>query len=324
MGKDRIIWLDNLKGALILIVVLGHTILFTNHEGTGNLAYRIISSFWMPMFMFTSGFSSFRAEISWNIIKRRFYQLMIPFAAWSVVLCAINGTYHVEQMFLYPTHGVWFLFALFFIIVIHVMTCKFARLIKVKEELVVAGVAAMLWVIQMLTHTKLFSFDLISFHFFFYSLGFYSRKYYCRLMSIHPAWFFIMAMAFVVMAVFRHDSYFQMIHLPNSCYIVYLFICATLSLCPAVYYFSKYVNKSMVISKMGGGTLGVYVFHIAIYTLLIRLFGDLTINTLGGLRYTLYVIALWQVVFWISYGLTIITNKTKYLSIILLGKYVSK
>ena len=109
-------------------------------------------------------------------------------------------------------------------------------------------------------------------------------------MSIHPAWFFIMAMAFVVMAMFRHDSYFQMIHLPNSCYIVYLFICATLSLCPAVYYFSKY----------------------------------LTINTLGGLKYTLYVIVLWQVVFWISYGLTIITNKTKYLSIILLGKYVSK
>ena len=35
--KERIIWLDNLKGFLIFIVVLGHTILFTNNEGDSNV-----------------------------------------------------------------------------------------------------------------------------------------------------------------------------------------------------------------------------------------------------------------------------------------------
>ena len=323
MAKERIIWLDNLKAILIMIVVLGHTILFTNHDGTGNVAYRIISSFWMPLFMFTSGFSSYRAVLDCKLIKRRFFQLMIPFTIWSAILCAINGTYHIEQMFLYPTQSVWFIFALFFITIIHVLTAQISARLKMKEEIVVCIVAFSLWVIQRLTKIDYFCFGLICFHFVFYSLGFYARKYFIKVISLKPVYYYVMAIAFLVMAYFRHDSYLSVIHLPSSVYILYDSLCAFMSLAPFVYFFSKYANKSLIITKMGGGTLGIYVFHIAVYTLLIRIAGDLCIKSESMLYYTLYVLILWQFVFWISYLLTILTDKTKYLSIMLLGKKCS-
>ena len=88
--KERIIWLDNLKGFLIFIVVLGHTILFTNNEGDSNVFYRYISSFWMALFMFTSGFASYKTTPNYKVICHRFKQLIIPFISWSVILCIIN------------------------------------------------------------------------------------------------------------------------------------------------------------------------------------------------------------------------------------------
>lgn len=53
--KDRILWLDNLKGFLIIIVILGHTIIFTDGTWDKNIVSRYIISFWMYLFMFTSG-----------------------------------------------------------------------------------------------------------------------------------------------------------------------------------------------------------------------------------------------------------------------------
>ena len=94
MVKERQIWLDNLKGTLILIVVLGHTLLFTTlRAGENNYCYRLISSIWMPLFMFTSGvalgITNKNPQDIGNwliIIKKRIYSLLIPFVSWSIVL----------------------------------------------------------------------------------------------------------------------------------------------------------------------------------------------------------------------------------------------
>ena len=252
MSKERIIWLDNLKAFLIFMVVLGHTLLFTNHDGTGNLAYRFISSFWMPLFMFTSGFSSYRENQGWDMVKKRFFQLIVPFITWSVIVCCIQGTFHLEKMFLYPTESMWFLYALFFIILIHVTTCMVARRTGVKEELAVAVMAIILWGLQRATRCHYFATDLISYHFVFYVLGFYFRKYYDLIMSISKVWFYIMGVGFVVMAFFHHDTYYQMMHLPTSLHIIYDFVCSFLSLPPFVYMFSKWADMRLKITKVGG------------------------------------------------------------------------
>ena len=62
MAKERLIWLDSLKGLLILIVVIGHAILYCLLEGAceNNYWWNLIYSFHMPAFMAASGFVNYR------------------------------------------------------------------------------------------------------------------------------------------------------------------------------------------------------------------------------------------------------------------------
>lgn len=81
--KKRLIWIDSLKGWLMILVVLGHAIqsslgdaCFQNH------LWNLIYSFHMPAFMAISGWFAF-SNTSKNInvgslCKRRFNQLMVP------------------------------------------------------------------------------------------------------------------------------------------------------------------------------------------------------------------------------------------------------
>ena len=320
MPSTRIIWLDNLKAFLILMVVLGHTLLFTNNDGTGNVVYRIISSFWMPMFMFTSGFSSFKENVQWIMIKRRFFQLIIPFLAWSLILCVTNRDYHFEQSFIYPTKSMWFLFALFFIIAIHVVACKIAGLLKLPQELVVCMVAILLWGLQRLTRSTVFCTDLISYHFVFYSLGFYVRKYFDTFSMMRPFIFIILGISFFAMAFFRHDNYLQEFHIPHNMYIIYDFICALLSVGPFVYIFKTFYNKYFKISKIGSRTLGIYVIHITVFRLLRNYIPEcINIEINNVLLYSCYVVLTWLIVFGFSYFFLNVLLRTKYLKIIFLG-----
>lgn len=206
----------------------------------------------MALFMFTSGFSSYRKEIGWDVIKRRFLQLMIPFTAWSMILCVIKGDIHIEKMFLYPTQSMWFLFALFFIIAIHVTTCKASKLVGIKEEWGVLIIAISLWILQRITKSKVFATDLISYHFVFYSLGFYCRKYFDRFSQIKPLYISLMALGFLVMAYFRDVRYLQIIHLPSSSYILYEFICSFLAIGAIVPLFYRLYDKLLIMSRVGG------------------------------------------------------------------------
>ena len=71
----------------------------------------------------------------------------------------------------------------------------------------------------------------------------------------------------------------------------------------------------------GGGTLGVYVFHLAIYKLLqFRIIGDLYIDNTPIAVYYILVLLLWMSLFWLSYGLTVLSRRNSVLSVILLGE----
>ena len=97
-------------------------------------------------------------------------------------------------------------------------------------------------------------------------------------------------------------------------------ICAFFAIGAFVYLFSKYFDKSFVISKVGGGTLGIYVFHLALYKLLLRIFdSDIKIDTNVWL-YTIVVLIVWQTMFIVSYFLTRITSKNQVLAFLFLGK----
>lgn len=59
--KERIIWIDSLKGWLILIVIFGHAIQYCFSCGyETNYWWNLIYSFHMPAFMAASGFVNYR------------------------------------------------------------------------------------------------------------------------------------------------------------------------------------------------------------------------------------------------------------------------
>ena len=64
--KQRILYIDRIKGLAIILVVVGH--LYTFSEATdGNLVNKLIGSFHMALFMFVSGFVAYILPPHWTI-----------------------------------------------------------------------------------------------------------------------------------------------------------------------------------------------------------------------------------------------------------------
>lgn len=117
-------YLDVLKGFAILLVVLGHSVqsFAANGSYDNNWVFRVVYSFHMPLFMFLSGAAaaySFR-PMNFEFIKRKFYQLVVPFVAWYLLGYLLQGAYHnttlpsyIHKVVVSPDYGLWFLWALF-------------------------------------------------------------------------------------------------------------------------------------------------------------------------------------------------------------------
>lgn len=173
---NRIIWLDNLKGVLILLVVLGHAIQAINPVSfQQDPLFLFIYSFHMPLFMFVSGYACSRAKVEWGWLKRRFKQLIIPYTIWSFVACLISGHYRLWEMFIYPERSLWFLYILYFVNIFHFVCLQLYQKVRIREEFIVTIFAVVL--LGLSTIIPFGAVFLIGKYFVFYCLGFYLRKY---------------------------------------------------------------------------------------------------------------------------------------------------
>lgn len=83
MMKERILWIDELKGVTIFLVIIGH-ILISRFLPQFQLFHTVIYSFHMPLFMFLSGIFSYKAlEAVDNQCKKKYLgkkilQLLVP------------------------------------------------------------------------------------------------------------------------------------------------------------------------------------------------------------------------------------------------------
>lgn len=109
MEKQRIVYLDNLKFFLILVVVIGHAI----YDGDGNNIekgiYLFIYSFHMPLFLFVSGFFHKNENISNRVFKLIVIAYLCKFI--SVVEHAIFGSTMSMSIFRWDCYG-WFMVAI--------------------------------------------------------------------------------------------------------------------------------------------------------------------------------------------------------------------
>ena len=121
MSKERLIWVDSLKGILMLLVVYGHAIANVRGEAINDLnLWNMMYSFYMPAFMAVSGWLTYRPGATpgkYNVIIKWVRQLIIPYLSWSLIKYLLGGgnTFGgLTQIILKPDSFLWFLWVLFF------------------------------------------------------------------------------------------------------------------------------------------------------------------------------------------------------------------
>ena len=192
MGSKRLVWADSLKGILILLVVLGHSIQYTIGDGCYfNHLWNVIYSFHMPAFMAVSGFLAYRvggASSVGAIIWRRFRQLVVPYLLWTFLLMIIGGNLNVNRihdLLMYPDKGLWFLWVLFFITAAFQLCGWLAEKTKIKQEWIVVAVGLAFSATMVAFKTSLLGIQYIAYYFIFYALAFYFHKYYNKLSNVN-------------------------------------------------------------------------------------------------------------------------------------------
>lgn len=109
MVKERLVWIDALKGWLMILVVIGHAIQteLGVHCEDSHL-WNLIYSFHMLAFMAVSGWLFYQKPIPKNVVdqphrksyigtcSRRCSQLIIPYLVWSLLVFLLRGQYSIN------------------------------------------------------------------------------------------------------------------------------------------------------------------------------------------------------------------------------------
>ncbi|HZK56479.1 MAG TPA: acyltransferase family protein [Desulfosporosinus sp.] len=107
--KSRNYLLDNLKVALIVLVVLGHALKNIDADIGLRSVYIFIFMFHMPLFVFVSGYFSKNVDkCRRNAVK----DLLIPFIVFNIIWYACAGNF--EFPIYYAGWTLWYLLSLFF------------------------------------------------------------------------------------------------------------------------------------------------------------------------------------------------------------------
>lgn len=68
--QKRLFYLDAMKGILIILVILGHSIQDTISDYQNNFLFRFIYSFHMPLFFAISGYLTFKNKYDKTLLKK--------------------------------------------------------------------------------------------------------------------------------------------------------------------------------------------------------------------------------------------------------------
>ena len=103
--QQRLIWIDSLKGWLMVLVVIGHAIQSVLKDACyDNSVWNFIYSFHIPAFVALSGWLMYKKKVNcesvhgeyFKLIKRRFFQLMIPYFLWSIIKLSFSGCFTIK------------------------------------------------------------------------------------------------------------------------------------------------------------------------------------------------------------------------------------
>lgn len=142
MTKQRLHHFDIIKGIAILIVVMGHVMIFGIHKIDSAFLFKLTEKLHMPLFFFISGYFTYKiidGKIALPNLLSRFKQLLIPFLCVSTlwiyyfphsgIESPLNSTW--QGLYTdYWKNGYWFPICLFELMLIYFATTPLLNKLK--------------------------------------------------------------------------------------------------------------------------------------------------------------------------------------------------
>lgn len=134
LHSKRLIWADALRGLLILIVVLGHSLQHGDFEN--RVLWNIIYSFHMAAFFVVSGYVGYKESYKILSLKGKVRQLLLPFISWTIIEMLISGAsfLRIGNVLLYPDTSYWFIYVLFVILALFLFTATISKKIGINSD----------------------------------------------------------------------------------------------------------------------------------------------------------------------------------------------
>ena len=319
----RKFYLDNLKGFLIILVILGHVVQGVFVDYQHNFLFRAIYSFHMPLFFFISGYLTWKKVPDSRIPVKRAKQLLLPFIFWAYISPLIyQFRFDIEytiNVILYPDNGLWFLYNLFvysfMIWLSQRVSCK-----RVTQEMVLTGLFFVVCVLMVFFKTK-FNCSQICWYFPFFALGFYFRKYESKIIRYKLFLFVLGGGIWIIGVPFwmmrEPPLFYQWINLGGAFSYCYRYLICFSGTCFFFFVGQKFFDSPIkFISMLGKKTLGIYAIQFSILYYIFKLMHSLACvehEILIILLATVFVIAICAL-------LVSVIEKVKYVRLFLIGK----
>lgn len=176
---QRLLYLDALKGILIVLVILGHAVQFTIENYQHVFLFRFIYSFHMPLFFLISGYLTFKGRYDEQLVQKRAIQLLVPFVVWAFLSPVLeNYAFDFQRSckaLLYPDNGLWFLYNLFVYSTVFNLSERFTNK-YLCQECLLAFAIVLLYVAMAVFRTK-FNCTQLCWYIPFFAIGYYLHKY---------------------------------------------------------------------------------------------------------------------------------------------------
>lgn len=331
--KNRIGYIDNLKGFAIVLVVLGHLIQYItvpdNYLYDG--LWRWIYSFHMQLFVMISGMTVGTELLTFKdiptVVSRRFLQLIVPFIVWTILFSlSLQDFSFIQRAIIDPGVGYWFLWDLFFISVAFSLAVVLHNQTRLNLLLSI-GVFFLLLVLLSVFLRHRFDSGRIYRLYPFYVLGYYISKVNWKTRQLHFLAGGIILHCFLAMIWFPIQ--------PSSSITPYRIINHFLSSLPfrflvsligCISYYSLFrviggLLDNSWLNRLGRLTLGIYTFHLLIVRLSSRFFIFPHIN--NNLLQLLFLFALLVLLLSISYYVVSYISKNRVMGLLFLGRLPS-
>lgn len=349
MGSSgRNVYLDFMKGLTAVLMVLGHCIQFgqglsymQQEQFFDNIVFRTIYSFHMPAFMLISGYLFFNTVHKYSpfsVIRKKLKTTFVPILVFGSVdfiikLCTVsfNGSaMGLAKAYVFSLIGaLWFLWAMFFCSMIMLAVHWIFR-----DKLIWCIIITALIVAFM---PDILNLKMAKFVFPFFSLGYYwnacsLNKQICKVEEskkkiISALCFVCVAMLFCIgvfyyvkdVSIYRNATYILGAEniVKCACGILFRFC---MGICGCTLYFSlgkilcDKCSKTILsmVTSIGKCSLGIYIYNVYMNYALIGILDSVLPNGLIVLGETIVVAAT-------CWGITLVTQKNKWLRLVLYG-----